>query len=245
MRKLLVVFLCLAVAGCASAPQPLAAPSPLPFIYDEGSFAVGKEYLTASQTLASTVRADRPRAFVLLAPGKRKANIKVCKAFETLVPVSEVGAGNPDAKVISTYWMVRTASASSTDCASLVDNYDFAKASALRAGYQLPSANGQFILAIDADNRPFYIDITRANAAQRRDAMLVWLATAQTLAAENPGAVITSNNLFDRMSREFCRDVVREVSLGDAVEAATTMSPVAVGRVAINAAGSFFCERRA
>lgn len=207
---------------------------------------MGKDYLTASRPLSSTVRADRPRAFILLGRNQTSANRRVCEAFEALADVGRDGEANPDAKAVSTYWLLRTPSVERKDCNWLVANYDFAKAASLRSGYQIPSAGGQYILAIDQNNRAFYIDITRANNRQRADAMQVWLATAQTMAPEGTGTAITSNNLFDRLARDFCGgNIVKNVSAGDVIEAAGTLSPVAIGRVAINAAGSFFCESRA
>ena len=250
MRKKLVALLCLLAAGCASEPQlgqvlgSVLQPA-APF-YGEAPFAVGKDYLTSSQTLSSTVKTDRPRAFVLLGRDQTNANRKVCRAFEGLSDTGQVGDANPAAKVVSTYWLLTTSTVQQKDCNWLVANYDFGKAAALRSAYRLPSASGQYILGIDQNNQAFYIDITKANDRQRADAMQVWLATAQTLAPEGAGTAITSNNLFDRLAREFCGgNIVRDVSAGDVIEAAGTMSPVAIGRVAINAAGGFFCERRA
>lgn len=242
MKKRLAIILCLAVAACAGPPPPPVAPPPFA---GEG-FAVTRDYLTSSEDLSSTVETDRPRAFVLLAPGKTSANRKLCKAYQTLPNADTTKDANPDAKIITTYWMLTAATVSTSDCKWLVANYDFDKASALRSAYQIPSSSGQFILAIDAENRPFYIDITRANGKQRKNAMLLWFAAARSLAPTAAGQVIKSQNMFDRFAEELCGgNVLSNVTLSNVGEAMATLSPVAIGRVAINAAGNFFCERRA
>lgn len=231
MRRL-VVMAFVVLAGCTSVPKPA------PFD-GAGSYVPVRGFVFAETSLTSTVAADRPRAYILLDPTKKDRNQRVCDAFVNLPTGTETV--NPDAKIVTTWWMTRESTATGRTCKQLVDRYDYQKATAIRASYGL-GTQGIYIFAVDQNNKAFTIDISKANKAQVNDIMLMWLKTAQEQAPTNATVAISSESLLDKTAAELCGTKITKVSANDVGAAVVTGGGSVLGRILIVVGKELVCQ---
>lgn len=237
MKRFYPLVMASLIAGCAVKPSPSA----LPNYSAPGNFAAAKNFLTSGKTILSTRLRDRPTAYLILDKSNPGRNEKMCKAFSLLPSMADARDANPNAKVVSTWWFLGTAEKSSDDCKWLVKNYGYERANAWRS--QLPAKPGQYLLAIDQKNRSFYIDLTKANRNQRETAMLRWFQIANAGSTAGPGIELVSDNMFDQMARGLCGTAIKDVTVERVFDAALDLSPTQGGRIVIDLAGKFVCER--
>ena len=187
------------LSACTMAPAP--APPPPPPAGGAATIAIVREFLAQEQSLASTLKADVPTAYLLISSDQKKSGERMCKAWMNLPTAKVAGELNPAALKAQTYWLLGQGSKSTDSCKNLVKRYDFAKADNFRSSYGLPL--GSLLAVRFPDNRIFYADLTKASERQDRELLLSWYKVAAT---EESGMVVQSNSIAARMQRQLCSD---------------------------------------
>lgn len=150
----------------APPPPPAPAPPPAPeatgqAVVPVGEHRIARAYLWPGQSFVPG-GGEMPNGVVLLRAADAEKNAAFCDAFvATLTPETEVRAEAPAAKIVSTFWLMKsnaTADALS-DCGKLLASYDFTRAATERARYGLAAQNGPALLLVQDDGRYLAIDL--------------------------------------------------------------------------------------
>jgi len=188
MKNLIPLCSALALAGCATvaplppapvAPPPSAAGAPPPpaAIGFEGNYVSVRDYLLRSEPL----QFDRTQAFVILDDDDRGRNMKICRAFERLVSAEDAAQIMPEHVPVETHWMLNATQVPSGDldakCGAMIDQFDRTRANALLTKYGLERSTA-YLLALDGQDRAFYLDIDSGSQAQLDAAMAEWFSAA-------------------------------------------------------------------
>lgn len=227
MRKILILTAVGLLAGCTKNTSPSVG-------FDDPTLVAGRDYIFSEESLEDTVT-GKPRAFVILDKGNvftkdDGRNMELCRVFESkLETVDQTRTLNPTATVVPTYWLVDAEGVANIEdmekrCRWLVKNHDIEKANQLISVYNLPRSSTAYLVAIDGNNRAFWIDIDDGSAEQIEKVMRRWFEVA-SLHAGKPGyTVLDWTAAFD----EICRNDL------------TTLLPQPFGSIGKVSLGVFF-----
>lgn len=166
----------------ASPPAPDAASGPA--VVPVGEHRVARAYLWPGQAFVPG-GGELPNGVLLLRAADADKNAAVCDAFvATLTPETEIRAADPAAKIVSTFWLMKTGAAAAglDSCATLLPAYDFTRAATERARYGLAATAGPALLLVQDDGR--YVAISLA-ASSPADIAVILPAWFETVVAAN------------------------------------------------------------
>ena len=120
-----------------------------------------------------------PVGLLLLSPTQTAKNAFLCDGYlRELRTFEEASAAEPDSDFLITYWLLGNRPADFESCDSLLNSYDWQRASELRSLYGLNEFQGPVIVAVDAANDTVFLDLTDATPEAARVALKSWLSLA-------------------------------------------------------------------
>ena len=136
-------------------------------------YKIARAYAVPGQDIRPR-EGELPNGVILLSRNATAANQAVCSAFASLADEGALVAAEPNANVISTYWLLSSFTSALTDCQALLASYDYDRASQLRRQYDLGAATGPGMVLIQSDGRYVPMDMSSLSPAQMSQLMSDW-----------------------------------------------------------------------
>ncbi|MEM8921671.1 MAG: hypothetical protein AAGB25_09880, partial [Pseudomonadota bacterium] len=140
---------------------------------------------------------------VLLDVSEQQKNQALCNGFTQDIRTRDAALEDSDASdLLVTHWMLRNQQPIG-DCASMLANYDYGRARAIKTQYTLADTRGPIFLAYEADGDILFLDLSQATPASVRSVTSRWSSLAFEL---SPADLIAADEAERRgMAAAFAR----------------------------------------